>query len=113
MFNGDPGSGQFWLWVEIVGGQTPAPGMMYLGRAGPLKMILVLFLLIGVDGGGEEGETNGAGCIGLSKMSTHSLTLSLLGDLGVCIKGVLMPREGRGGITVTGNIWACLEMEDE
>lgn len=76
-------------------------------------MIPVSFSPIGVDGGGEEGETNGAGRIGPSKMSTHSLTLSLLEDPGVCVKGVLIPGEGRGGITVTGNIWACLEIEDE
>jgi hypothetical protein len=81
-------------------------------------MIPVSFSLIGVDGGGDDaGETNGAGRIGPSKMSTHSLILSLLGDPGACVNGVLMLGEGRGcGIMVdgvTGNIWACLEIEDE
>ena len=97
-----------------------APGIMYLGRAGPSKMIelapLSLSLVRGAgDGGEEDGEgVNTAGRIGPSKMSTHSLTLSLPGEPGV--EGVLIGEGGGGGIAlveVIGNIWACLEMEDE
>ena len=95
-----------------------APGMMYLGRAGPSKMIeltpLSLSLIDGEDGGEEDG-TNTAGRIGPSKMSTHSLTFSVLGVPGVGIEGVLNSEEDDGGgmVGVRGNIWACLEMEDE
>jgi len=99
-----------------------APGMMYLGRAGPSKMIELTPLslsLIGAeeggeeDGGGEEG-TNAAGRIGPSKMSTHSLIFSVPGE---GVEGVLISGEGGGGgvvvVEVMGSIWACLEMEDE
>lgn len=95
---------------------------MYLGRAGPSKMIELtplLVSLIGAEEGGEEdGEgTKTAGRIGPSKMSIHSLTLSLLGEPGVGFAGDLSPGEGNGGGTpvvgVTGSIWACLEIEDE
>ena len=39
--DGDPGSFRFccWFWEGIVGGWIYAPGIMYLGRAGPSKMI--------------------------------------------------------------------------
>jgi hypothetical protein len=55
-------------------------------------------------------------------MSTHSLTFSVLGDLGVCGGGALIPGEvgGCGGCgngttveEVRGMTWACLEIEDE
>ena len=96
-----------------------APGMMYLGRAGPSKTIELtpLSLSLPVRGAGDGGEedregVNTAGRIGPSKMSTHSLTFSLPG-----VDGVLSPGEGGGGgIAVAegmGIIWACLEMEDE
>jgi len=99
-----------------------APGMMYLGRAGPSKMIeltpLSLSLPVIGDGDGGEEDRDGvkaAGRIGPSKMSTHSLTFSLPGEPGV--DGVLIPGEGGGGgiavVEVIGIIWACLEMEDE
>jgi len=98
-----------------------APGMMYLGRAGPSKMIeltpLSLSLVGGAGDGGEEDRegVNTAGRIGPSKMSAHSLTFSLPGEPGV--DGVLVPGEGGGGgiavVEVIGIIWACLEMEDE
>lgn len=99
----------------------PAPGMMYLGRAGPSKMIELTPWspsLIDAEGGGEvaPGETNTEGRIGPSKMSIHSLTLSVVGELGLCagVEGVLIP--GGCGIAVdepTGNNWACLEIEEE
>jgi len=85
-----------------------APGIMYLGRAGPSKTIeltpLSLSLIDGEDGGGEDGEegTNTAGRIGPSKMSTHSLTFSVPGGPGVGVGGVLISEEGGGGIV--GNI---------
>ena len=90
--------------------------MMYLGRAGPSKMIeltpLSLLRMEDVEDGGEDEGTNTAGRIGPSKMSTHSLTLSVPG-----VEGVLTPGEGGGGgvalVEVRGSIWACLEMEDE
>ena len=103
----------FWEWMR-------APGMMYLGRAGPSNMIPVSVSLIGAEEGGEVevevGETNTEGRIGPSKMSTHSLTFSVLGVPGV-FEGDLIPGEGMAcGITVDGvmgSIWACLEIEDE
>lgn len=119
---GDPGSFRFCrrLWAGIVGGWMDAPGMMYLGRAGPSKMIELTppsLSLIEVEDRGEEdgGGANTAGRIGPSKMSTHSLTLSVLGEPGVGVEGVLISGEDGGGrmVGVTGNIWACLEMEDE
>lgn len=108
MVDGDPG--WFRFWAEIVEDWMYAPGMMYLGRAGPSKMIELAPLavsLIEEDGGEDDGGgTNTDGRIGPSKMSTHSLTFSVLGV-----------DEGGGGGTVTvevmGNICACLEMEDE
>jgi hypothetical protein len=119
---GDPGSFLPWgFWPVIVEGWMYAPGMMYLGRAGPSKMIEFAPLslsLIGVEDGGEEGGEEGtktAGRIGPSKMSTHSLTLSLLGEPGIGVGGVLNSEGGDGGgmFGVRGNICACLEMEDE
>lgn len=73
--------------------------------------------LIGEEDGGEvEGETKAAGRIGPSKMSTHSLTLSPPDEPGVGLAG-LIPGEGNGSgavvVGTTGNIWACLEIEDE
>jgi hypothetical protein len=113
--DGDPDSFRIrcWFWV---GGWEYAPGMMYLGRAGPSKMIeltpLSLPRMGDVEDGGEDEGTNAAGRIGPSKMSTHSLTLSVPG-----VEGVLTPGEGGGGgvalVEVRGSIWACLEMEDE
>lgn len=96
-----------------------APGIMYLGRAGPSKMIELTPLslsLIDVDDGGEEdgGGTKTAGRIGPSKISIHSLTRSVPGEPGVDIEGVLISEEDGGGMAgVTGNIWACREMEEE
>lgn len=96
--------------------------MMYLGRAGPSKMIELTppsLTLIGVEDGGEEdGDgTNTAGRIGPSKMSTHSLTLSVLDEPGVGVEVLLTSGLGGGGgitvVEVMGSIWACLEMEDE
>jgi len=116
---GDPGSFlPCCLWAVTVGDWMYAPGMMYLGRAGPSKMIELTPLslsLIDVEDGGEEDGTNTAGRIGPSKMSTHSLTFSVLGVPGVGIEGVLNSEEGDGGgmVGVRGNIWACLEMEEE
>lgn len=106
-----------WAWMF-------APGMMYLGRAGPSKTMeftpLLLSLIGTEEGEVEVGETKTAGRIGPSKMSTHSLTFSLLGDLGLgcCIKGLLITPGGGGGWGrpvdgVMGNNWACLEIEDE
>lgn len=92
-----------------------APGMMYLGRAGPSKMTELTPLSDAEDGEEEGGEvTNTGGRIGPSKMSTHSLTFSVL---GVDAEGVLVSGVGGGGgiavVEVMGNIWACLEMDDE
>jgi hypothetical protein len=120
--DGDPGLFRSWFWAEIVGGWMYAPGMIYLGRAGPSKMIELTPLslsLIGVEDGGEEdGEgTNAAGRIGPSKMSTHSLIFSVPGEPGVGVEAVLISGEGGGGgivvVDAMGSIWACLEMEDE
>lgn len=100
-----------------------APGMIYRGRAGPSKMIeLTPFSLplIGAEVGGDVevgGETKTAGRIGPSKMSTHSLTFSLFCGVAARFAGDLIPGEGSGGGTTVdgtmGNIWACLEIEDE
>jgi hypothetical protein len=97
-----------------------APGMIYLGRAGPSKTIELTPLLLSLVGGwGEEdGEgVNTAGRIGPSKMSAHSLTFSVPVEPRVGVEGVLISGEGGGGgvavAEVMGNIWACLEMEDE
>jgi hypothetical protein len=120
----DPGLFRLWFWAEIVGGWTYAPGMIYLGRAGPSKMIELTpfsLSLIGAEVGGEEdgdGEgMNAAGRIGPSKMSTHSLIFSVPGEPGVGVGAVLISGEGGGGgmvvVEVMGSIWACLEMEDE
>lgn len=93
----------------------PAPGMMYLGRAGPSKMIEFACSSFSLADAEGEGETNTAGRIGPSKMSTHSLTFSLLDDFAeeFLIRGV----GGDGGRTavdaVRGITWACLEIEDE
>jgi hypothetical protein len=80
-----------------------------------LEVIPLSASLIGEEDGGEldgvEGETKTAGRIGPSKMSTHSLTLSPPDNPGVGLAD-LIP----GGVTVVevmGNIWACLEIEDE
>ena len=74
---------------------------------------LSLSLIDVEDGGEEDGEgTNTAGRIGPSKMSTHSLTFSVLGEPGIGVGGALNSEEGDGG-GIVGNIWACLEMEDE
>ena len=119
--SGDLVSLRFWFLAEIVWGWY-APGMMYLGRAGPSKMIELTppsFTLIGAEDGGEEdGEgTNTAGRIGPSKISTHSLTFSVPEEPGVEVDEVLFSGEGGGGgitvVEVRGRIWACLEMEDE
>jgi len=81
-----------------------APGMMYLGRAGPSK-ITPLSLVRGAGDGGEEDRegVKAAGRIGPSKMSTHSLTFSLPG-----VEEVLIPGEGGGGgiavVEVPGSI---------
>jgi hypothetical protein len=88
-----------------------APGMMYLGRAGPSKTIeltpLSLSLAKDAWGGGGEG-TNTAGRIGPSKMSIHSLTFSVPGELGPDVEEVLVSGEGGGGgmtlVEVMGNI---------
>jgi len=100
-----------------------APGMMYLGRAGPSKIIeltpLSLSLVRGARDGGEEDKegVNTAGRIGPSNISAHSLTFSLPGEPGV--DGFLIPGELEGGgggtavVEVIGIIWACLEMGDE
>lgn len=92
-----------------------APGIMYLGRAGPSKMTELTPLSDAEDGEEEGGEgMNTVGRIGPSKMSTHSLTFSVLGE---GVEGDLISGEGGGGgtavVEVIGNIWACLEMEDE
>ena len=92
-----------------------APGMMYLGRAGPSKMIelapLSVSLVGDAGGGGEEdgGGTNAGERIGPSKMSAHSLTLSVPGEpIRVGVDGVLISGEGGGGgmavVEVMGNI---------
>jgi len=94
---------------------------MYLGRAGPSKMIeltpLSLSLIEEGAGGGEDGEgTNTAGRIGPSKMSTHSLTLSVLDEPGVGEVALISGVDGNCGMAVAGvvdNTCACLEMEDE
>lgn len=105
MVDGDPDPFRFWFRVEeIVWEWMRAPGMMYLGRAGPSKMIPVSVSLIIAEDGGEVdadvGETNAEGRIGPSKMSTHSLTFSVLGVPGD-FEEDLIPGEGRGcGITV-------------
>lgn len=120
MVDGDPDSFRMWCWVEIFWEWMRAPGMMYRGRAGPSNMIPVSVSLIGAEEGGEVevevGETNTEGRIGPSKMSTHSLTFSVLGVPGD-LEGDLIPGEGMAcGITVDGvmgSIWACLEIEDE
>ena len=119
MVDGDPVLFRFWFWAEIVEGWIYAPGMMYLGRAGPSKMIELTPLslsLIGAEDGDGEG-TNAAGRIGPSKMSTHSLIFSVLGEPDVGVEEVLISGEGGGGgavlVEVMGNICACLEMEDE
>lgn len=73
--------------------------------------------LVGVEvevGGGEVGRgTKAAGRIGPSKMSTHSLTFSVLGvgDALDLISGG--EGGGSGTVEVMGSSWACLEMEDE
>ena len=106
-FDGGPRSG-----LELVGGWAYAPGMMYRGRAGPSKMIELTALSEAEFGGEEErGGMKAVGRIGPSKMSTHSLTFSVLGDVGDLMSG----GEGGGNGTeeVMGSIWACLEMEDE
>ena len=87
---------------------------MYRGRAGPSKMIELTPLSEDEFGGEEErGGMKAVGRIGPSKMSTHSLTFSVLGegDVGDLVSG----GEGGGSGTeeVMGSIWACLEMEDE
>jgi len=91
--------------------------MMYLGRAGPSKTIELTPLSLSLIGVEDGGETKTGGRIGPSKMSTHSLTFSVLDEPGVCAEGVLIPGEGGGGGTavddVRGSIWACLEIEDE
>jgi len=95
-----------------------APGMMYLGRAGPSKTIELTSLSVSLVGAEEEGGEglgvrNTSGRIGPSKMSTHSLTFSVLDDLGVCdVEGALI-RVGEMVEEVRGITWACLEIEDE
>lgn len=92
--------------------------MMYRGRAGPSKIIELAPLSAPLVGEGDrvEGETKAAGRIGPSKMSTHSLTLSPPDDSEVGLAD-LIPGEGDGGgvtfVGTIGNIWACLEIEDE
>lgn len=103
-----------------------APGMMYLGRAGPSKTIeltsLSLSLVSAEDERGVDfGGTNTSGRIGPSKMSAHSLIFSVSGDLGDRVAGFLIRGgdEGGGGgggmamDEVRGMTWACLEIEDE